>query len=285
MLEMWCLVSLFSLGQAVPTFYLQGYPAVPVQSAALQFQPYGALQQVQPYYNQDTPDVQEAKAEFMQAFQRAVNGLLYELAPSQVQAEYLDDTAEVKEAKSQFFKTFNNALNGIIETAYIEDTAEVKEKKEEFFKTFESAMNNLLTTVETAYLEDTPEVKEAKARFNQAYADAEEGKVGAQYLEDTPEVKEAKQRFFRYFDFVLDGMLDKLSPKPGYNVIPEEIADFYIKDDPEVAEAKRKLDRQYLDAVSELDETLKAIEDVIGNDEINATVEKEDDADGGVIVA
>ena len=135
------------------------------------------------------------------------------------------DTEEVKEAKEQFFRTFNNALNGIIETVYIEDTTEVKERKEEFFKTFDSAMNNLLTTVETAYLEDTLEVKEAKVRFNQAYADAEEGKIGAQYLEDTPEVKVAKKRFFRYFDFVLDGMLDKLSPKPGYNVIPVEIAD------------------------------------------------------------
>ena len=239
---------------------------------------------VQPYYIQDTQDVQEAKAEFMLAFQRAVDGLLYELAPSPVKAEYLEDTEEVKEAKTQFFRTFSNALNGIIETVYIQDTAEVKEKKEEFFKSFDSAMNNLLTTVETAYLEDTPEVKEAKVRFNQAYADAEEGKIGAQYLEDTPEVKVAKQRFFRFFDFVLDGMLDKLSPKPGYNVIPEEIADFYIKDDPEVAEEKRRLDKQYLDAVSELDETLKAIEDVIGNDEDNATGEKEDN-DGGVIEA
>ena len=30
-------------------------------------------------------------------------------------------------------------------------------------------------------------------------------------------------------------MLYKLAPKPGYNVIPEEIEDFYIKDKPDVA--------------------------------------------------
>ena len=83
----------------------------------------------------------------MQAFQRAVDGLLYELAPSPVQAEYLEDTQEVKEAKTQFFRIFKNALNVIIETAYLEDTPEVKEKKQEFFDTFESAMNNLLTKV------------------------------------------------------------------------------------------------------------------------------------------
>ena len=44
------------------------------------------------------------------------------------------------------------------------------------------------------------------------------------------------------------------------------IADFYIKDDPEVTKEKRKLNKQYLD-VNELDETLKAIENVIGNEE------------------
>ena len=48
--------------------------------------------------------------------------------------------------------------------------------------------------------------------------------------DETPEVKAAKERFHRFFQFVLDGMLDKLSPKPGYNQIPEQIADFYIKE-------------------------------------------------------
>merc|ERR1712055_63477 len=283
MLVLWCLVHLLSLVQALPTSNLQGYPAVPglaAHSASLyspHVQVVGAAPiPVKPYYIPDTAEVVQAKGEFMQAFQRALNGLLYELAPSPVQAEYIDDTPEVKQAKEEFFRTFNNALNGAIETVYIEDTAEVREKKEEFFEAFDSAMNNLLTTVETAYLEDTPEVTEAKVRFNQAYADAEEGKVGAQYIEDTPEVKAAKQRFFRFFDFALGGMLDKLSPKPGYNIIPEEIADFYIKDEPDVAEEKRKLDKQYLDAVSELDDTLQAIENVLSNDENNAKVEEED---------
>merc|ERR1711872_689566 len=236
MLVFWSLVSLVRLGQAVPTFYLQGYPAVPSVPA------------VQVYAVQDTQEVQLAKAEFMKEFQRALDGLLYELAPAPVKAEYLEDTAEAKE---------------------------------EFFETFESAMNNLLTTVETSYLEDTPEVKEAKARFNQAYTDAENGKVGAQYIEDTKEVKEAKEEFFKYFDFVLDGFLDNLSPKPGYNVIPKEIASFYIADEQDVAEEKKRLDKIYLDAVNELDETLKAIETVIGNEETNAKQEE----DEGVIVA
>merc|ERR1711862_283989 len=98
-----------------------------------------------------------AKAEFMQEFQRALDGLLYELAPAPVKAEYLEDTADVKSAKTEFFRVFSDALNGVIATAYLDDTPEVKEAKEELFKTFESAMNNLLTTVETSYLEDTPE--------------------------------------------------------------------------------------------------------------------------------
>merc|ERR1712002_1196647 len=110
-------------------------------------------------------------------------------------------------------------------------------------------MNNLLTTVETSYLEDTDEVKEAKARFNQAYA---------------------KAGFFAYFKFVMSGFLDNLSPKPGHNVIPPEIASFYIKDEQDVAEEKKKLDKIYLDAVNELDETLIAIENALGDEAKNS---------------
>merc|ERR1711955_43843 len=88
----------------------------------------------------------------------------------------------------------------------------------------------------------------AKARFSQAFADAEAGKIGAQYLEDTSDVKAAKERFFRFFEFALSGMLYKLSPVPGQNVLPAEIADFYIKDDPEVAAAKRQFDELYRNA-------------------------------------
>merc|ERR1712198_267764 len=228
MLVLWSLVALAvpRLGQAAPTF-LQGYPAVPISSA-------------QVYAVQDTPDVQQAKAEFMVEFQRALDGLLYELAPAPVKEEYLEDTQEVKEAKAEFFKIFNDALNGIIATAYLDDTPEVKAAKEEFFNTFENAMNNLLTTVETSYLEDTPEVKAAKAGF------------------------------FAYFKFVMSGFLDNLSPKPGHNVIPPEIASFYIKDEQDVAEEKKKLDKIYLDAVNELDETLIAIENALGDEAKNS---------------
>ena len=209
----------------------------------------------------------------MHAFQRALNGLLYELAPAPVKESYLEDTPEVKTAKAEFMKVFNDALNGIIATSYLEDTAEVKQAKEDFFRTFDSAMDNLLTTVEASYLEDTAEVKEAKARFNQAYEDASQGKIGAQYIEDTPEVKAAKTQFMKYFEFVLGGFLDTLSPKPGHNVIPDEIASFYIKDEADVAEEKRKLDQIYQDAVNELDETLNAIETALkNNDENNAEV-------------
>ena len=70
----------------------------------------------------------------------------------------------------------------------------------------------------------------SRKQFSQAYQDAVDGKIGAQYIDDTPEVKAAKERFHKFFKFVLDGMLIKLSPKPGYNQIPEQIADFYIKE-------------------------------------------------------
>merc|ERR1712106_600100 len=90
----------------------------------------------------------------------------------------------------------------------------------------------------------------ARKRFHQAYKDAKSGKIGAQYLEDTAEVKAAKKRFFKFFQFVLDGMLYKLAPQPGNNVIPEEIADFYIKDAPDVAAEKLKFDQLYRDALN-----------------------------------
>merc|ERR1712106_629941 len=90
----------------------------------------------------------------------------------------------------------------------------------------------------------------ARKRFHQAYKDAKSGKIGAQYLEDTAEVKAAKKRFFKFFQFVLDGMLYKLAPQPGNNVIPEEIADFYIKDAPDVAVEKLKFDQLYRDALN-----------------------------------
>merc|ERR1712181_74199 len=86
-------------------------------------------------------------------------------------------------------------------------------------------------------------------RFGDAFADAEAGIVGRQYIEDTAEVQEAKARFFKFFQFAMDGLLYKLNPVPGNNVLPAEIADFYIRDDADVASAKTQFDQLYRDAL------------------------------------
>ena len=150
-----------------------------------------------------TSEVIQAKAELMDSFQAALSQFLSKLAPSSVQ-----DTQEVEEAKEEFFKIFDKALNGMVETFLY-----------------------------------TPEQVVARKGFHQAYKDAESGKVGAQYLEDTAEVKAAKEMFSKFFQFVLDGMLYKLAPKPGHTVIPKEIADFFIKDAPDVAAEKLTFDK------------------------------------------
>ena len=95
-------MSLACLGQAVPTTYFHGVPAVPLAAVP-----------VSQIYLQDTQEVLQAREEFMHAFQRALNGLLYELAPAPVKESYLEDTPEVKTAKAEFMKVFNDALNGI----------------------------------------------------------------------------------------------------------------------------------------------------------------------------
>jgi len=263
------LVVLVSLGQAAPIDYLV-----------------------------NTPEVRQAKAEFLQTLERGLSGLLSEVAPTAVQ-----DTLEVREAKEEFFRIFDKALNGIIETVFLGDSQDVKEYKEKFFKTYDSAVTDLFVTVDGIY---TPEQVTARKNFHQAYKDAQNGKIGAQYIEDTQEVKDAKARFFKFFQFVLDGMLYKLAPKPGNNVIPEEIADFYIKDDPEVAAEKLKFDQLYRDAlngdaasaiavvalekaisdnpgdssaaVKDLDDTLNAIVDAV-DDEYSDSNDEEDDGD------
>merc|ERR1712002_168424 len=153
-----------------------------------------------------------------------------------------------------------------IETVFNGDTDEVKEYKNKFFKTFDSALTDLFVTVDGGIY--TSEQVAARKKFNQAYKDAEAGKIGAQYIEDTPAVKKAKERFFKFFQFVLDGMLYKLAPEPGKNVIPEEIADFYIKDADDVAKEKEKFDELYRnalkgDAASAL--AVVALEDAISN--------------------
>lgn len=282
-----------SLGQAYPTYFLQGYDTVPAVPGA-PFTSQATHAALTSNYISDTYEVSQAKQEFMVAFRQATNGLLYELAPAPVQ-----DTREVREAKEEFFRIFDKALNGLIETSFTRDTEEVRQRKAEFFGTFDSAVSNLLDTVEENYLEDTAEVKAAKQQFRAAYADAEAGKIGAQYIEDTAEVKAAKERFFRFFDFAVQGLLYKLAPVPGHNQIPAEIADFYIKDEPEVAAAKREFDQLYRDAlggdvasalaltvladhdnnyggaVEELEITLKQIEDSLKEDE-SPTLEVEE---------
>merc|ERR1719420_999240 len=192
---------------------------------------------------------------------------------------YLLNTPEVRQAKEEFFRIFDKALNGMIETVFLGDSQDVKEYKEKFFKTYNSAMTDLFVTVDGIY---TPEQVSARKQFHQAYKDTKSGKIGAQYLEDTQEVKEAKARFFKFFQFVLDGMLYKLVPKPSHNVIPEEIADFYIKDDPEVAAEKLKFDQLYRnalkgDAASAI--AVVALENAISNNpgEMNAAVKDLDD--------
>merc|ERR1711928_242187 len=127
---------------------------------------------------------------------------------------------------------------------------------------------------------DTAEVKEAKARFGDAFVDAEAGIVGRQYIEDTAEVQAAKARFFKFFQFAVDGLLYKLNPVPGNNVLPAEIADFYIKDDAAVATAiavtvLEENDRNYGGAVEELEVSLKLLEEAAEEKE-EASDAKED---------
>jgi len=304
------------LGQAYPTYSLQGYSSVP---AVPELEPYGALKQAKessakPYgalsfqpspishssssgnYIADTQEVARAKQEFMETFRAATDGLLGQLAPGPVQ-----DTAEVAAAKEEFFRIFESALSGVIETRFMRDTAEVRARKDQFFGTFDSAVTHLIDTVEVAFLEDTAEVQEAKARFGDAFADAEAGIVGRQYIEDTAEVKEAKARFFKFFQFAVDGLLYKLNPVPGNNVLPAEIADFYIRDDADVAIAKTEFDQLYRDAlggdlasaiavtvleendrnyggaVEELEVTLKLLEDVAEEAEEDESSDAKDD--------
>jgi len=215
------------------------------------------------------PDL--AKQEFLQYFKQVLNGYLSEIAPKPV-----TDTQEVKEAKEEFFRVFDKALSGMIEVSFSSDTEEVKEKKESFLRTFDSAVDDLFATVEGFY---TPEQVKARNQFQQAYKDASDGKVGAQYIEYTAEVKAARERFFKFFQFVLDGMLHTLSPKPGYNEIPEAIADFYIKDDSEVAEAKKSFDKLYRDALAgDLPSAIAyvALEEAVNNnkDDVEAAAEE-----------
>merc|ERR1711953_438586 len=84
-------------------------------------------------------------------------------------------------------------------------------------------------------------------------------------------------------------MLDKLSPQPGNNKIPDQISDFYIKDDPDVggfktcdvAEAKASFDQLYRDALAgDLPSAIALValeEAVSNNDDIEGAAEELDD--------
>lgn len=240
-----CSMVVLHLGQAYPTYSLQGYNTVPAVPGLPTHEALTLGLVPGTNYIADTPEVARAKEEFMAVFREATNGMLRAIVPNPP----VQDTAEVREAKEEFFRIFNNALNGVIETVYIRDTEEVRQRKREFFGTFDSSMTNLIETVQENYLPYTADVQEARDAFSAAYSDAEAGKVGRQYLEDTPEVKKAKEEFFTFFQFAMDGLLYKLAPVPGQNVIPAEISQWYIKDDSEVAEAKAQFDQLYRDAL------------------------------------
>ena len=243
-------------------------------------------------------DIKEAREEFIETFDKVLGGYLSELTP-----EPVGFTSEVTEAREEFFRVFNKALDGMIVAVFESDEETVREKKEAFLKTFTVAVDDLFESVEGFY---TKEQLEARKSFHEAYLDAEAGRIGAQYIPYTPAVQSARDRFFQFFQFVVDGMLNKLSPRPGNNKLPEEIADFYLKDDPEVAEAKEDFDKLYRDALSgdipsaialialeeavnnnediesaaeELDETLEDIIDLVDDYELDLV----DDYDGDLV--
>ena len=220
-----------------------------------------------------TDEVKQARQEFMETFDRVLDGYQSEISP-----EPIGYTPEVQQAREEFFRVFNQALDGMIVAVTEFDEDSVREKKEAFLKTFAVAVDDLFESVEGFY---TSEQLEARERFHEAYLDAEAGKIGAQYIPYSPAVQAARDRFFKFFQLVVDGMLDKLSPKPGHNIIPEEIADFYIKDDIEVAEAKRDFDKLYRDALAgDLPSAIALValeEAVTNNDDIESAAEDLDD--------
>ena len=226
-----------------------------------------------------TDEVAAAKQEFIQTFDSVLDGYLADISPTTI-----GYTAEVREAREEFFRVFNKAVDGMIVAVFDSDEDVVRQKKEQFLKTFAVAVDDLFSSVEGFY---TKEQVAARESFHQAYLDAEAGKVGAQYLPYSPPVAAARERFFQFFQFVVDGMLDQLSPQPGHNRIPEQIADFYIKDDPDVAEAKLSFDELYRDALAgDLPSAIALValeEAVTNNDDIEGAAEELDETLSDII--
>ena len=231
--------------------------------------------------DQATAEIREAKQEFIQTFDSVLDGYLADISPTTNTIGY---TAEVRKAREEFFRVFNKAVDGMIVAVFDSDEEVVREKKEQFLKTFAVAVDDLFSSVEGSY---TQAQLAARESFHQAYLDAEAGKVGAQYLPYSPAVAAARERFLNFFQFVVDGMLDKLSPRPGHNKIPEKIADFYITDDPDVAEAKASFDELYRDALAgDLPSAiaLVALEEAVNNnDDVEGAVEELDETLSDII--
>merc|ERR1712037_109966 len=128
------------LGQAYPTYSLQGYSSVP---AVPELEPYGALKQAK---------ASSAKSYGALSFQPSP------ISHSSPSGNYISDTQEVIRAKQEFMETFRAATNGLLgelAPGPVQDTVEVAAAKQEFFRIFESAVTHLINTVEVAYLEDT----------------------------------------------------------------------------------------------------------------------------------
>merc|ERR1711892_1478142 len=138
----------------------------------------------------DTPEVVEAKGQFIAAFETAREGKHAALAPvnndiqaAQIANAYLDDTAPVSEAKLNFKIAFDTAEAGglmhmqaePIANFYIAKAAEVAEAEDLFMKQFTAAekgehvmyapVNNDIQAeqIENAYIPYTQEVVDAEA--------------------------------------------------------------------------------------------------------------------------
>merc|ERR1712200_105059 len=64
-----------------------------------------------------TPEVQQARDEFLGFFDLVVDGMLYKLAPKPIPNYYIPDTQEVNLAKIQFRDIYKSAYSGDLEAA------------------------------------------------------------------------------------------------------------------------------------------------------------------------
>merc|ERR1712200_70065 len=64
-----------------------------------------------------TPEVQQARDEFLRFFDLVVDGMLYKLAPKPIPNYYIPDTQEVNLAKIQFRDIYKSAYSGDLEAA------------------------------------------------------------------------------------------------------------------------------------------------------------------------